>query len=62
MVDSNMEDRHHMSMRVDQTNSDMRHLLDKLKAENQLATDLQLKVKTQEIEIKTLVECVENLR
>lgn len=27
-----------------------------------MATELQLKVKTQEIEIKTLVECVENLR
>ena len=40
MADNNLEDKNYMSMRVDQTNSDMKQLLDKLKAENQLATDL----------------------
>ena len=62
MAGNNLDDKNYMSMRVEETNGEMRQLLDKLKSENQLANDLQLKVKTQEIEIKTLVECVENLR
>lgn len=40
----------------------MTSLLDKLKEENKITNELQSKVKMQEIEIRTLIDCVENMR
>ena len=40
----------------------MMSLLDKLKEENKLTRNLQTKVKMQELEIKTLLDCVETMR
>lgn len=51
-----------MSMKVQETNFEMSTLLDKLKEENRINTELQSKVKMQEVEIRTLIECVESLR
>lgn len=51
-----------MSMKVQETNFEMTSLLDKLKEENKITRELSSKVKIQEIEIRTLIECVENLR
>ena len=49
-------------MKVQETNFEMTSLLDKLKEENKIINELQGKVKMQEVEIRTLIECVENLR
>ena len=49
-------------MKVQETNFEMTSLLDKLKEENKITNELQGKVKMQEVEIRTLIECVENLR
>lgn len=51
-----------MSMKVQETNYEMTSLLEKLKEENNVSNELQSKVKMQEIEIRTLIDCVESLR
>ena len=49
-------------MKVQETNYEMTSLLEKLKEENNVSNELQSKVKMQEIEIRTLIDCVESLR
>ena len=51
-----------MNMKVQETNYEMITLLDKLKEENRVNRELETKVKMQELEIRTLVDCVETLR
>lgn len=56
------DDKNFMQIKVQEKGSEMHQLLEKLKDENTKNKDLISQVKSQEIEIKTLLNCVENLR
>ena len=51
-----------MQIKVSEKEGEMQSLLNKLREENTRSKSLVSQVKSQEVEIKTLLNCVENLR
>lgn len=56
------DDKNFMQVKVSEKEGEMQTLLNKLREENTRSKSLVSQVKSQEVEIKTLLNCVENLR
>lgn len=57
-----MEDKDFMQQKVHEKGSEISMVVEKLRHESKRNNELQQQVKSQEIEIRTLLNCVENLR